>query len=131
MESRTPSRRPPRRGRPVRAAIRPPTPCAGPSTVCTSVASIHSPWRSQAVSAAQTRSGGASTSIRSTSSGTGQLLAVLPRDVRRPGALLHVRLDLRLVGLGRMRRKAFAQLGDDRVAVVEGLRELVEQPVDL
>src|SRR4051812_42327609 len=123
--SRMPTWRPPGSGSPVRAASRPCSRWAGPSTVRTSVASIHSPWDSQSVSTAQTRSGDASTSIRSTSSGT-RLLLVLG------GAVGHVVRGLLVVRRrGVVRTQSGGQDGDLGVALVEDQRELVEQPVDL
>src|SRR5215212_10963141 len=123
--SRTPTCRPPGSGRPVRAASRPCSRCAESPTVRTSVASIHFPWASQSVRTAQTRSGGASTSIRSTSSGTGVLL------VGRDGAVgrLLVVLGRRLRRLRRLRRgEPGGERGDLDVPFLEDEGELVEQP---
>src|SRR4051812_8207464 len=131
MVSRTPTCRPPGSGSPVRAASRPCSRCAGPSTVRTSVASIHSPWLSQSVSTAQARSGDASTSTRSVSSGTGLLLLYVGGRrvgghplVVRPFVLRGGR-GLRTVGEARSKRR------DLGVPLLEHERELVEQPVDL
>src|SRR5688572_11851744 len=122
--STTPRCRPPGSGRPVRATIRPCSRRAGPPTSRTSVANIHSPCRVQSVTAAHTRSGGASISRRSTRSRTGWFLLV--------GGLPEVRGARRVVlHVFRRRMQLRPQGGDLGVALVEHLRELVEQPVDL
>src|SRR3954447_16058000 len=123
--SRMPRCRPPGRGSPVRAASRPCSRWAGPPTVRTSVASIHSPCASQSVSTAHTRSGGASTSIRSTSSGTGLLLVVGGCGVVVP---LRGRLP---VALRSLRGEPLGEGGDLRVAFLEHEGELLDQPVHL
>src|SRR3954469_100126 len=119
--SRIPTCRPPGNGSPVRAASRPCRRCAGPSTVRTSVAIIHSPWLSQSVSTAQARSGVASISTRSVSSGTGLLFLVGGRG-------LVVRPLVRFVGKG---GEAFGERGALGVPLLEHEGERVEQPVDL
>src|SRR4051812_136296 len=125
MVSRTPTCRPPGSGNPVRAASRPCRRCAAPSTVRTSVAIIHSPCDSQSVSTAQTRSGGASTSIRSVSSGTGLLLLV------GGGRGLVVRpLAVRMRVLLRTGSEPLGERDDVGVPLLEDQGELVQQPVD-
>src|SRR3954451_19678836 len=127
MVSRTPTCRPPGRGRPVRAASLPCSRCAGPPTVRTSVAIIHSPCFSQSVRTAHTRSGVASTSIRSVSSGMRRpSLVGAPRSVGGDG----VRAVLRPRPRRRMRRP-LPQDRDLGVPLVEDEGELFEQPVDL
>src|SRR4051812_43035762 len=116
--SSSPTCRPPGRGGPVRGASRPPTPCAEPPTVRTSVASIHSPWEAQSVSTSHTRSGGASMSIRSTTSGIA-VLSVGGAVVRRCWRRYRPRLD------------PGPERGDLGIPFVQGVGELVQQPVDL